>query len=86
MKLLLKIVSSLVMIAFGFAAISLMFHLAQSQSMFAQATDRSPIDAFYQNAMFAWLAGIVISVGFYIIQNPLKYVFLVAPVLSVFMD
>jgi len=71
------------MIALGFACISLIFHIAQQSGMFEQATDRVIIDAFFQNAMFAWIAGIIISIGYFIIQNPLKYLCLLAPILSV---
>jgi len=83
MRIILKIIILLTSIAIGFASTSLTFHGAQLLGAFNQAADQAYINAFFQNAIFAWLAGVILSIGYLLISNPLKYICLFSPILAV---
>ena len=83
MKYILNIITFLAVNAIGFLSITIMFHILQTQGYFTQIADQTAISSIFQKAIFAWLAGSAISIGYLVINHAIRYVLLLAPILAV---
>lgn len=83
MKIILKIFAFLAVNVIGFLGTAITFHIAQLHGKFTETADPIVISAFFQNALFAWAAGAVISVGFFVTNGLIRFVLLCAPILAV---
>ncbi|MFK7839496.1 MAG: hypothetical protein AB8B83_04125 [Bdellovibrionales bacterium] len=83
MKYILKTIAFTLTAAIGFGGIIMMFHILQIMGVFDETATIETSQLYFQNAIFTWLAGIIIAIGYWIINNPIKYIFLLSPIIAI---
>jgi hypothetical protein len=68
--------------ALGFLSISLVFYALQTQDIQFIKEDAA---TFFIHGLFAWIAGCIISLSFFVIKTGSRYFFLLAPIISVWL-
>jgi len=83
MKTILKIFIFLSINVAAFFSTAITFHVAQLQGKFSETIDPIVVSSFFQSAMFAWAAGAIISIGFFVLNGMIRFVVLLAPLIAV---